>query len=81
LWDESQAARQIYTSAWSLMISNLKEYRGDWQVEPFGENRTRLSYRVVTDPGGFVPQFLVKEFTTNTLPQVIDAVRQRLASR
>jgi len=81
LWDESAAARQVYTCSWSLVTGNLREYRGEWRVEPFGEGRTRLTYRVVTDPGGLAPPFLVEEFSTKTLPQVIAGVRARAASR
>lgn len=81
LWDETQAARQIYTSSWSFLLGNLRDYSGEWKVEPFGHQKTRLTYRVVTDTGGFVPKFIVKQFTNTTLPQVITAVRQRLAYR
>lgn len=81
VWDESQASRQVYTCSWSLMAGNLREYYGDWKVEPFGEHRTLLTYRAATDPGVFAPRFLVEEFSTKTLPQVIAGVRQRLAAR
>lgn len=80
-WDESQAARQIYTCSWSLTTGNLREYRGEWKVEPFGEKQTRLTYRVVTDPGGFVPKFVIEDFTTKTLPQIIAGVRRRVSYR
>jgi carbon monoxide dehydrogenase subunit G len=80
-WDESQAARHIYTSSWSLLTGNLKENRGDWKVEPFGDQKTLLTYRVVTDPGGLAPKFLVEKITAQTLPQIIIGVRNRLASR
>jgi hypothetical protein len=80
-WDEFQATRHIYTCSWSLMVGNLREYSGEWKVEPFGENRTRLTYRVVADPGGFVPRSLADEFTHETLPQVIAGVRRRVAYR
>jgi carbon monoxide dehydrogenase subunit G len=79
LWDESQAARHIYTSSWSFVIGSLRENKGEWKVEPFGDNRTLLTYRVVTDPGGFAPKFLVNSFTKKTLPQVISGVRRRVA--
>jgi ribosome-associated toxin RatA of RatAB toxin-antitoxin module len=80
-WDESQAARQIYTCSWSLVVGNLREYSGEWRVEPLGDNRTQLTYRVVADPGGFVPRSLAEEFTQETLPQVIAGVRRRVAYR
>ncbi len=80
-WDESQAARHIYTSSWSLVTGNLKENRGEWKVEPFGDQKTRLTYRVVTDPGGLAPKFIVEKFTAQTLPKIIIGVRNRLATR
>ncbi len=78
-WDESQAARHIYTCSWSLVTGNLRENRGEWKVAPFGNNQTLLTYRVVIDPGGFAPKFLVENFTSQTLPEVIDGVRRRVA--
>ncbi len=79
LWNETQAARQIYTASWSFLTGNLRDYSGEWKVEPFGDHKTRLTYRVVTDTGGFVPKFIVKQFTDTTLPQVITAVRRRVS--
>jgi ribosome-associated toxin RatA of RatAB toxin-antitoxin module len=79
LWDESQAARHIYTCSWSLFVGNLRKNRGEWKVEPFGDNRTQLTYRVEIGVGGFVPNFLVEEFSTQTLPQIIAAVRRRVS--
>ena len=80
LWDESQAARHIYACSWSLFVGNLRKNRGEWKVEPFGDNRTQLTYRVEIDVGGFVPKFVVEEFTNQTLPQIIAAVRRRVSS-
>jgi hypothetical protein len=77
--DESQAALHIYTCSWSFVIGSLRENRGKWIVAPFRDNQTLLTYRVVTDPGGFAPKSLVEKFTTETLPQVIAAVRRRVA--
>jgi ribosome-associated toxin RatA of RatAB toxin-antitoxin module len=81
VWDETQAAQHIFTCSWYFMIGNLREYSGEWKVKPFGDNQTHLTYRVVTDPGGFVPKFIVKDFTTKILPKVIAGVRKRVAYR
>lgn len=77
--DESQASQRRYTSSWSLIIGNLQENRGEWQLEPFGAQKTLLLYRLITDPGGSIPKFLVKRGTYVTLPKVITAVRKRVA--
>ena len=80
-WDESQAVRHIYTSSWSLVTGNLKENRGEWKVEPFDDQKTRLTYRVATDPGGLAPKFIVEKFTAQNLPLIILGVRNRLVAR
>jgi hypothetical protein len=79
LRDESQAAKHQYIASWSLVIGNLQENRGECRVEPFGEHKTLLIYRLITDPGGFVPPFLVKRGTYITLPKIITSVRKRVA--
>lgn len=80
-WDETQGERGIYNCSWSLVAGNLREYYGEWLVKPYGANRTLLTYRAATDPGGLAPKFLVEEFSTRTLPQVIAGVRSRVANR
>jgi len=78
--DETQAAQHLYRSSWSLVIGNLKENSGEWILEPYGARETKAIYRLRTDPGGCIPGFLVKQGTTNTMPQIIEAVRKRAAS-
>jgi hypothetical protein len=80
-WDESQASRHFYTCSWSFLVGNMRENSGEWKVEPFGDRYTQLTYRVVADPGGFVPRSMAQEFTDETLPQVIAGVRRRVAYR
>ena len=40
LRDESQAAKHRYTASWSQVMGNLRENRGEWRLEPFGEKKT-----------------------------------------
>jgi ribosome-associated toxin RatA of RatAB toxin-antitoxin module len=77
--DEEQAAQHRYRISWSLVIGNLKENSGEWMLEPYGTNRTKVRYRLCTDPGGEIPGFLVKQGTCTTLPQIIKAVREQAA--
>lgn len=77
--DETQAAKHRYTSSWTLVMGNLRENRGVWRLEPFGELKTLVLYRLITDPGGIIPPFIVKQGTYITLPKVIAALRKRVA--
>ena len=53
---------------------------GEWILEPFGPAKTKATYKLCTDPGGAIPEFLVKQGTYTTMPQIITAVRQRVAN-
>ncbi|MHB8068827.1 MAG: SRPBCC family protein [Desulfobaccales bacterium] len=76
--DETSAARHRYRSSWSLVIGNLRENLGEWILEPFDSTRTKVTYRLLTDPGGAIPDFLVNQATSTTLPQIITAIKQRV---
>ncbi len=41
--------------------------------------KLRRVYRLNTDPGGAIPGFLVQEGTCSTMPEIIKAVRERVA--
>ena len=77
--DETQAENHRYLSSWSLQIGNLKENRGEWRLESFGDHKTLVTYQLISDPEVSLPAFLVKRGTSITLPQVIASVRQRVA--
>lgn len=79
LYDETGAAQHRYRSSWSLVIGNLQENSGEWILEPFDTGKTKATYRVNTDPGGAIPKFLVKKGTCSSMPQIIEAVRERAA--
>lgn len=78
--DETRAAQHRYHSSWSLVIGNLRENQGEWILEPFEAARTKVTYRLLTDPGGSIPEFLVNQGTCTTLPQIITAIKKRTDS-
>ena len=75
--DETGAAQHRYHSSWSLVTGNLNENSGEWILEPFGATKTKVIYKLCTDPGGAIPGALVKQGTCTTMPQIISAVRER----
>ncbi len=75
--DETRAAQHRYHSSWSLVTGNLNENSGEWILEPFGATKTKVVYKLCTDPGGAIPGALVKQGTFSTMPQIIAAVRER----
>lgn len=77
--DESRADRHFYHSSWSLVIGNLRKNTGEWLLEPFGAERTKVTYRLLADPGGAIPKFLVNKGTCVSMPEIITAIRKRAA--
>jgi hypothetical protein len=75
--DEPLAAEHLYHSSWSLVTGNLNENSGEWILEPFGAAKTKVIYKLCTDPGGAIPGVLVKQGTCAIMPQIISAVRER----
>ena len=43
---------------------------GNWKVEKIG-NKSKITYRLCTDPGGKVPIWIVKKATQHYLPQML----------
>jgi hypothetical protein len=57
-----------------------RSFSGFWELRPVeGGRGTEARYAVHSDPGGFIPAWLVVKMTDRYIPQVIAAVRRRLA--
>lgn len=67
--------------AWTYVpgSGNVKENEGAWTLVRLSANRTLAVYRVYTDPGGLIPKWALNRVTRRTLPEVIEAIRRRVA--
>lgn len=75
--DETRATEGIYRSSWEMAAGNLRTNQGYWLLEPYSKQRTKATYSLLTDPGGYVPDSLINIGTTVTMPDIIQAVRRR----
>lgn len=51
---------------------------GSWVAEPIsGGSRTRLTYTLLTNPGGLIPDFVAKMSNTVAIPKLFKAVMKR----
>jgi hypothetical protein len=58
-----------------------ERFSGFWELRPLeGTSQTIARYGVHSDPGGWIPAWLVSRMTDRYLQQVVQAVRERLAS-
>ncbi len=74
--DERQAIKRVYVARWFLEAGNLSENRGQWKLEPLGENRTIVTYHMITDPGVNLPRYIVNKGMYHTLPEIINGLRK-----
>lgn len=65
---------------WVMHDGSIKSNEGSWHLARHPKSRTLATYTLATDPGFYVPKFLLEKATQGTLPLVIQAVRKRVAS-
>lgn len=59
-------------------VVRVKLNEGSWLIEPLdGGKRTRLTYTLLTNPGGLIPPFVVNMSNTTAIPQLFSAVAKR----
>lgn len=59
-------------------VVRIKLNEGSWVAEPLdGGKRTQLTYRVLTNPGGLIPDFVVSMSNTVAIPELFEAVKKR----
>lgn len=63
-------------------VVRVKLNVGSWREEPLeGGTRTRLTYTLLTNPGGLIPVFVVNMSNTIAIPKLYEAVRKRSAEK
>lgn len=63
-------------------VVRVKLNEGSWLVEPLQDGkRTRLTYTLLTNPGGLIPVFVVNMSNTIAIPELFKAVAIRSAEK
>jgi len=60
---------------------NVRESSGSWTLIPLDAERTVVVYRLLTDPGGRLPAWIVDFTAPRALRRVLAAVRERVLGR
>ena len=65
---------------WSLIEGTYEHNEGSWRLLPWGETggATLAIYEVDLDPDTMVPDFLLRRTQKSTVPEVFEAVRERV---
>jgi hypothetical protein len=55
---------------------------GSWVLQPIdGGRRTRVTYTLLTNPGGYIPKWLANQSNQQFIPDLFKAVEQRAMGR
>ncbi len=89
---ESRPDENYFRVAWDLADREFPDvdlsagtrpdaFSGYWELHP-GKTRdsTEAHYAIYSDPGGFIPGWLVVKYTDRYVQQVVEAFRKRLAA-
>jgi hypothetical protein len=61
-------------------VVRVKLNEGSWHVAPLeGGQRARLTYTVLTNPGGLIPDFVISMSNTIAIPELFKAIKKRAA--
>jgi ribosome-associated toxin RatA of RatAB toxin-antitoxin module len=86
LWSESEGRHRALSGGrferrWKLLRGTYKRNEGHWRLGPWGEDATRtlVTYQVVVAPDKAIPQSILREGQRRSLPELIEALRRRVA--
>lgn len=57
---------------------NLKDFESDCSLQPLDNNQTLATYTMYVDFGMFVPQFVIRQFIKNDMPNMVSRVVQTI---
>jgi len=79
----------VFKSAWTSVpdykpeadgVIRVKLNTGSWVIEPLdGGKRSRVTYNLLTHPGGSIPRWLANKSNTVAIPDLFEAVSKRAA--
>src|SRR5262245_47647927 len=90
VWKKSWSSTDgsVFTSHWSPAnelgppekkgVVRIKLCEGKWLLEPDGANKTRATYFIYTDTGGFIPSFIANHISLTGITKLFAAVRNQV---
>jgi hypothetical protein len=59
-------------------VVRVKICEGKWLLEPDGNTRTRATYFIYTDTGGFIPSFIANRVSLTGITKLFAAIRKQV---
>ena len=76
---KSDVINEIYSLDWEYVEGDIRDTSGSWKIRQYDKNNeySLIMYRVRTDPGRFVPDWVADRLSTRSIPDMIKAVGKR----
>lgn len=81
----------VFTTAWTAVpeaeparadVVRVTLNDGEWRMEPLdGGKRTKLTYTLLTHPGGSIPNWVANKSNTKAIPDLFAAIRKRATKK
>jgi len=65
-----------YQRAWKMVEGDYKKNEGFWLVEPRGDNKSLVTYRIDAHPNVALPSWMVANISAGKLPEVMQRIRK-----
>ncbi|HYK24367.1 MAG TPA: START domain-containing protein, partial [Candidatus Acidoferrum sp.] len=59
-------------------VVRVKLCEGKWLLEPDGATKTRATYFIYTDTGGFIPSFIANRISSTGITKLFAAIRKQV---
>lgn len=69
----------FYSLDWVFVEGDIRDTTGSWRIGPYEKDNkySLIFYRVKTDPGRFMPDWVADRLSTRSIPDMIEAVTKR----
>lgn len=76
---KSNVKDEIYSLNWEYVDGDIKDTSGSWEIRQYDKNNeySLILYKVRTDPGRFIPDWVADRLSTRSIPDMIRAVQKR----
>ena len=77
----------VYTRQWNTAVNKgpkpndnavrVTINKGYWQIKKSGQNTSKVTYYLYTDPGGSIPEWMANKANRTSVPALMNAIRNR----
>jgi len=74
---KSDISHLPYSVTWNFIQGDIKDTTGSWLIDKEGKSTSSVHYIVHTEPGRFVPGWIANKLSSESIHNMITAIRKR----